>query len=189
SETHFRERFRSRYGIWPLEYLTSVRLGAARRLLLVSGRSVREVAHRVGYRDEFYFSRLFRKHTGVTPSQYARNKERHIVALGYPAVGQLLALGIMPGSAALNSRWSGYYRSYYHLDIPVLQTDAFNDDDGDLIKEIGRISPDVIIGGDFQSHSVQEKLGRIAPSLFTPWSRTDWREQLMTTAVFLERTE
>ncbi|MFC7147866.1 helix-turn-helix domain-containing protein [Cohnella cellulosilytica] len=189
SATHFRERFRSRYGIGPLEYLTAARLRAARRLLLSADRSVREVAHQVGYRDEFYFSRLFKKRVGLAPSAYAQSRDRRIAALGYPAVGQLLALGVRPAAAALNDRWSAYYRSYYRIELPLFRTDPFAAEADELLGELGRLSPDAIIGGGFQDRLLRERLDRIAPVLFTPWSDSDWREQLRTTAAFIGRSE
>lgn len=52
------------------EYLTNVRLKQAKHLLLTTELSVREVAESVGFRDYFYFIRVFKKHASQTPRQY-----------------------------------------------------------------------------------------------------------------------
>ncbi len=54
-------------------YLTHVRLQEAKRLLTETGRRVYEIADRVGYNDQHYFSEVFRKHTGLSPLEY-RNR-------------------------------------------------------------------------------------------------------------------
>ncbi len=57
----------------PQEYLTEVRMERACELLRTTELSVQTVACSVGYKDALYFSRLFRKRKGTTPSNY-RNK-------------------------------------------------------------------------------------------------------------------
>lgn len=69
STTRFSVRYRSIYGTSPMDDLIAARMARARTLLGISGMSVREVANRVGYRDPLYFSRLFRRRTGLTPTE------------------------------------------------------------------------------------------------------------------------
>ena len=52
------------------DHLTGVRMGKAADLLNARGTTVREVAHRVGYRQPAQFAKAFRRHTGVAPSDY-----------------------------------------------------------------------------------------------------------------------
>lgn len=61
--------FISRYGIGVKEYLTELRMTRAKDFLS-AGHTVSETAYLVGYRDEFGFSRAFRKHVGEPPSRY-----------------------------------------------------------------------------------------------------------------------
>lgn len=56
------------------DYLNSVRLDAAQRLLETDGGSIKEVAHAVGYHDPNYFSRIFRKFVGTSPTGFARGE-------------------------------------------------------------------------------------------------------------------
>ncbi len=50
-------------------YLTTLRMNRARALLRDGRLSVKEAAHRVGYEDEHYFSRVFRRHVGCAPRE------------------------------------------------------------------------------------------------------------------------
>jgi two-component system response regulator YesN len=55
------------------EYMTKVRLEKAKELLRQPGNKFYEVCEAVGYSDPSYFSKLFKKHTGFTPSSYRDN--------------------------------------------------------------------------------------------------------------------
>ena len=52
------------------DHLTAVRMEKAADLLSARGLTVREVAHRVGYRQPAQFAKAFRRHQGVAPSDY-----------------------------------------------------------------------------------------------------------------------
>lgn len=55
------------------EHLTGVRMDRAADMLASRGLTVREVAHRVGYRQPAQFAKAFRRHHGVSPSGYRSN--------------------------------------------------------------------------------------------------------------------
>jgi AraC family transcriptional regulator of adaptative response / methylphosphotriester-DNA alkyltransferase methyltransferase len=52
------------------EHLTAVRMDRAGELLATRGLTVREVAHRVGYRQPAQFAKAFRRHHGAAPSAF-----------------------------------------------------------------------------------------------------------------------
>jgi AraC family transcriptional regulator, regulatory protein of adaptative response / methylphosphotriester-DNA alkyltransferase methyltransferase len=52
------------------EHLTNVRMDRAAELLAANALTVREVAHRVGYRQPAQFAKAFRRHQGIAPSAY-----------------------------------------------------------------------------------------------------------------------
>ena len=54
------------------EYLTSLRIARARELLRTTDLRSSQIAFEVGYNDAHYFSYLFKKNTGLTPSEYRR---------------------------------------------------------------------------------------------------------------------
>jgi AraC family transcriptional regulator of adaptative response / methylphosphotriester-DNA alkyltransferase methyltransferase len=55
------------------EHLTAVRMERAAELLRIRGLTVRDVAHRVGYRQPAQFAKAFRRHHGIAPSDYRAN--------------------------------------------------------------------------------------------------------------------
>src|SRR3954471_6007658 len=58
------------------EHLTSVRMQRAAEMLASRGLTVREVAHRVGYRQPAQFAKAFRRHHGVAPSSFRTSTVR-----------------------------------------------------------------------------------------------------------------
>jgi AraC-like DNA-binding protein len=69
SRSTFAERFRSAVGRSPADYVTEVRVDAAKRML-DAGRSVSEISRELGYASDEGFSRAFRRRTGMTPSSW-----------------------------------------------------------------------------------------------------------------------
>ena len=53
-----------------VELITDLRMDLAQRLLRQKELPVKEVAGRCGYSDQFYFSRIFKKQTGLSPKEY-----------------------------------------------------------------------------------------------------------------------
>jgi two-component system, response regulator YesN len=62
--------FKDETGTTFILYVTTVRLEKAKELLKHGCFSIKEVCYRVGYSDPNYFSRLFKKHVGVPPTQF-----------------------------------------------------------------------------------------------------------------------
>ena len=59
----------------PMQYIVSLRIAAAKGYLENSNKNINEIASIIGYDNPLYFSRLFKKHTGMTPTEYKkRNK-------------------------------------------------------------------------------------------------------------------
>lgn len=64
--------FHSRTGVTLKAYINSLRIAFAKKLLLAHSGTVKQIAHEVGYADEYYFMRLFKAATGQTPKEYRR---------------------------------------------------------------------------------------------------------------------
>lgn len=70
SPSHFSAVFSQEMGVTFKEHLTAVRIKRARELLRTTSARTYEIAYQVGYADPHYFSYVFRKETGQTPSEY-----------------------------------------------------------------------------------------------------------------------
>lgn len=70
SRSHLYRVFMSNVGKSPIDYLTEYRINEACNLLRGSSLSIAEVAISVGFFDQFYFSRVFKKAVGIPPSKY-----------------------------------------------------------------------------------------------------------------------
>jgi AraC-like DNA-binding protein len=70
SASHTQRAFRAHQGTTIVGYLQARRLERARELLRATDLSITEVAFAAGFSDHSYFTRLFRRETGMSPSQY-----------------------------------------------------------------------------------------------------------------------
>ncbi len=70
SRSRFTHLFTKTVGTSPLQYQQQMRLEQACELLRSSSLSVNEISDTVGFKDALYFSRLFKKRTGMTPTDY-----------------------------------------------------------------------------------------------------------------------
>lgn len=72
--SYFSKKFKEETGKNFIEYLTEIRMRQAEELLLSSGLTVAQVGEHTGYREPKYFSRIFMKYEGMTPSSYRELK-------------------------------------------------------------------------------------------------------------------
>lgn len=70
SESHFAHMFKLRTGAAPMHYLNALRIEKSKELLTSDSMAVSAVARLVGFPDPLYFSRVFKKYTGVTPQKF-----------------------------------------------------------------------------------------------------------------------
>ena len=70
SNSRFSTVFAQEMGVTFTEYLTGLRMGKAKELLRATTLRSSEISSAVGYSDRHYFSYLFKKNTGMTPSEY-----------------------------------------------------------------------------------------------------------------------
>jgi AraC-like DNA-binding protein len=70
SVSQFSYLFKQHTGLSPMSYQSEVRMQRACELLDTTEDSIKSIARQLGYEDPLYFSRAFRKCTGLSPSQY-----------------------------------------------------------------------------------------------------------------------
>ncbi len=73
SERQFCRLFKSAFSASPNTFITNLRLQRAQQLLKTTSLPVGEISWTCGYADHNYFSRIFKKYIGLSPSEYREN--------------------------------------------------------------------------------------------------------------------
>ncbi|HEY6170170.1 MAG TPA: AraC family transcriptional regulator [Verrucomicrobiae bacterium] len=74
SDSTFMRAFKRVMGTSPIDWLRRERINQAKRRLIESADSVKEVARQAGYSDQFFFSKDFKKFTGLAPTEFRRRE-------------------------------------------------------------------------------------------------------------------
>lgn len=77
SRSHFQRQFKLSTGHGPHDYFLRLKIRRACGYLMGSGLRIAEIGERLGFKDPFYFSRLFRKITGGNPRAYRTRAAQH----------------------------------------------------------------------------------------------------------------
>jgi AraC-like DNA-binding protein len=75
SYSYFRKMFKKYTGVSPGQYHLQLRIMRAKELLVSTDKSIKEISYELGFQSIFYFSNMFKKKEGTTPSHF-RNKNR-----------------------------------------------------------------------------------------------------------------
>ncbi len=75
SSSHFSSLFTKRTGLAPLNYFNQLRIKKACDLLDFTDLKINQLCYKIGISDSYYFSRLFAKIMGISPSEYRRIKK------------------------------------------------------------------------------------------------------------------
>ena len=70
SPFYFSKLFKQYFGVTFVEYLTDIRIEIAKNILQDTTKSAKDVGEQVGYPNSNYFVKLFKKKTGLTPTEY-----------------------------------------------------------------------------------------------------------------------
>jgi two-component system response regulator YesN len=71
--SYYSRLFKQEMGITFTEYINKLRVEKAKILLKNSTFRVSEISYKIGFKDPFYFSTIFKKYTGVNPTEYREN--------------------------------------------------------------------------------------------------------------------
>ena len=89
STNWFIRNFKQHMKMSPAQYLLSLRMVNAQSLLENTDYSVGEIAEIVGYDNQLYFSRVFKKEYGISPAQYRKRAENQSAAPMESDVGEI----------------------------------------------------------------------------------------------------
>lgn len=76
STVYFRKLFKEVTGISPINYIISVRIKKARRMLQSDHSGITDIAYSLGYNNVYEFSKEFKKHMGVSPLNYVKQLKK-----------------------------------------------------------------------------------------------------------------
>ncbi|SDF82554.1 response regulator transcription factor [Sporolituus thermophilus] len=72
--SYLSQLFKQEMQVCFVDYVTDLRMKEAKRLLATTTLRISEIADRLGYADLAYFSNIFKKHTGYSPSEYRKQQ-------------------------------------------------------------------------------------------------------------------
>ncbi|WP_410771530.1 AraC family transcriptional regulator [Fontibacillus sp. BL9] len=151
--------FKSLTGQTPVRYLNNLRIEQAKRLLATSSARVSDVAARVGFRDEYYFSRRFKQTTGMSPTRFAQHYGRTPRIFSIQYLGELLALGIRP---------IGTNRSMLSA-LPEACADVSPVDEPLDVGQLLKLEPDLILYPSYLPAEIAGQLSRVATTVEIDW--------------------
>jgi AraC-like DNA-binding protein len=73
SYSKFRADFKKQTGTSPLQYFLLLKIEKAKEILLRTDKTQKEIAYSLGFESDYYFNRLFKQKTGLTPRQFRTN--------------------------------------------------------------------------------------------------------------------
>ncbi|GIN87449.1 HTH-type transcriptional activator Btr [Heyndrickxia sporothermodurans] len=182
--------FKKTYGKSVIEYLTELKINTAKLMIAKGGLKLKEISKQIGYDDEFYFSRKFKKEVGVSPTVYMKKRSRKIAVYDRNILGHILALRIIPYAAPLHPKWTEYYYQFYSKDIPIhLNAYRHNATWEANIETLAHSNPEIVLVYDHLSEKEERQLNECAPILLKIPSNLRWREQFMWIADHLNVAE
>ncbi|WP_438350410.1 AraC family transcriptional regulator [Paenibacillus sp. FA6] len=84
SPRHLSMRFKEQTGASPIYYLIQVRVNQAIELLVGTDATLQDIAKAVGYSDVYYFSRIFKKYTGLSPVRFQKAERQRRLSEDHP---------------------------------------------------------------------------------------------------------
>lgn len=75
SNDYVKKQFKQYYGVTPYAYYLDVKVTHAKYLLQRTNLSIKQIADRLGYKSDRYFSKRFREITGITATQFRKNEK------------------------------------------------------------------------------------------------------------------
>lgn len=159
--TAYCRSFKRVNGVSPLDYLNQLRINDAKEQLRLQ-RPVKDVASSVGFSSEFYFSRLFKRSTGVPPTVYMKRNELRIGVVSYlDFKDNLISLGVEPVERLSLFQFDDRSKDNYEEQICI------------HLEKLRQSRPSLIIG-DFFHHPFYDRLKQVAPTVLLNYNG-DWR--------------
>ncbi len=173
--------FKKLTGQLPVDYLNNVRIEKAQNLLLTTENNLHQIAHAVGFSNEYYFNRKFKQMTGISPGHYRSSHYNNKFFAPF-LEDYLLTLGITPVLQCTHKHWGS--QTYLGLEqIPVLDVSAKN---WQVLQET---KPEFILLDDGYSRWSLEQCTRFSPVYKLPHTTENWQDTLKAIAAITGKEE
>jgi len=185
----YSEIFQALTGKKPLDYLTDIRLHNAKELLQQTDEPLKNIAHLVGFNDEYYFNRRFRQIVGMPPKQFAHLQRRRTTIKDWTGheveiplspkrviyhgetFGDMFVFNILP----IGGDKTSISKSCFQNHVPLVQDVAFPID----AEKSAQLNPDLIIFTN-DDEELYRTLTNIAPTVkHNSWGTLDERINLL----------
>jgi AraC-like DNA-binding protein/ABC-type Fe3+-citrate transport system substrate-binding protein len=175
--------FKELTGQIPLEFINKLRIDHAKQLLLKTEDRIHEIALHVGFNNEFYFNRRFKKLEGIAPGRYRHHHQGTVRIVSLLMEDLLLTLGVTPIVQWSHTGWGRQeYLGLNHIPaFDVLQNSY---------EPLSTYKPDLIIArrSDYEYRTDQyEQCKRFVQTDIIVHDDADWRSTLRTVANLLGR--
>ncbi len=189
SHSHYSILFKQFTGFSPNEYLSRLRINRAKELLMTGTSTLREIALKVGYKDEFYLSRRFKQQTGTSPSVFIRESFRRVAVMLTPYASHLLLLGLEPAVTISDSS------EYVNTAELQPQTMMFLDTNSSS-EQVRSALLDANIELVIAAHEHLQEYGLdpghlrvVAPIVEISWMEMGWKDHLRMIARVIQRSD
>lgn len=175
--------FKEITGQIPLHYLNDIRIERAKQLLITTNDRVFEVGQTVGFSNEYYFSRRFKEHVGISPGQYRRNRSGNARVFAPFLEDFLVALGVTPIAQFSHSKWGK--QEYLELhEIPEIDLETGQ------IEQLFKYKPNLIrLDTGINRWENYHRLDQLAPICHFSHPGEDWRSTLYKIADLIGKTD
>ncbi|OME76455.1 hypothetical protein BK120_28520 [Paenibacillus sp. FSL A5-0031] len=168
----FTSIFKELTGKKPLDYLNELRISRSKDWLIHTDNTLRDIADRVGFTDEYYFSRRFRLITGFSPRQYALSMRQNILVKDWD--GHEVSIPAQPNRIFYCGESIGDMNT---LGIQLVGSHMISKGEPFRSEEASALAPDLIIF-DHSDESLYAQMSELAPTL-TYNSRGSLDERLL----------
>ncbi|WP_138754574.1 AraC family transcriptional regulator [Paenibacillus sinopodophylli] len=110
SPRHLSMRFKEQTGESPIHYLIQVRVTEAAELLLSTDAALQDIAQAVGYSDVYYFSRIFKKYTGLSPVRFQKQERQNRRSEDHPFRTTGISIGLRKIGRYIDSDGDNHYQ-------------------------------------------------------------------------------
>jgi AraC-like DNA-binding protein len=155
----FTSIFKELTGKKPLDYLNELWINRSKDWLLHTDNTLRDIAERVGFTDEYYFSRRFRLMTGFSPRQYAISMRQNILVKDWD--GHEVSIPAKPNRIFYCGESTGDMKT---LGIQLVGSHMISKGEPFRWEQASALTPDIIIF-DHSDERLYAQVSELAPTL------------------------